>query len=192
VLLSLYEKVTKKTLLISKTFGVEGKKLLTPEDGYEALRGFNQAYEGTITFLEMMHLEYQELVKEDETLSTRLQNLPLKIFNGKAHPTARAKAVFFCYSFPGKDRQTGGWTEDAGFARWYLYDINGEKIIDEPTEILEYIRCNRDTTIKREMEKETLKEIRKKMDNYVKNTYLKSVQAPIGVKTTIKAWMELT
>ena len=192
VLLSLYEKVTKKTLLISKTFGIEGKKLLTPEDDYEALKGFNQAYEGTPTLLEKMHLEYQELIKEDKTLPARLRNLPLKIFSGKSHPSPGAKALFFCYSLPEKDKRTGEWTEDAGFARWYLYDIDTEKIIDEPTEILEYIRCSRDTARKQELAKETLKEIRKKMDNHVKNSYLRAVQAPIGVKASIKAWMELT
>ena len=139
-----------------------------------------------------MHLEYQELLKEDPALPIRLQHLPLKLFSGKAHLSAGAKAVFFCYSFPGKDKQTGEWTEDAGFTRWYLYDIGTERIIDEPTEILGYIRCTKDTPRKQELAKETLKEIRKKMDNLVKNTYLKSVQAPIGVKTTLKAWMELT
>ncbi len=36
-LLALYRTVSKKTLRISKTFGIEGKKLLTPEDDYEAL-----------------------------------------------------------------------------------------------------------------------------------------------------------
>src|ERR1019366_8498487 len=51
-LLSLYATVTRKTLLISKTLGIEGKKLLTPEDDYEALRDFNQAYEGTRTAIE--------------------------------------------------------------------------------------------------------------------------------------------
>jgi superfamily II DNA/RNA helicase len=192
VLLSLYEKVTKKTLMISKTFGIEGKKLLTPEDDYEALKEFNQVYEGAPTLMEKMHLEYQELIGADKTLPTRLQSLPLKIFSGKAHPNAGAKAVFFCYSFPGKDKQTGEWTEDAGFTRWYLYDINTERILDDPTEILGYIRCTKDTPRKQELAKETLKEIRKKMDNQVKNTYLKSVQAPIGVKATLKAWMELT
>ncbi len=192
VLLSLYEKVTKKTLLISKTFGIEGRKLLTPEDDYETLKEFNQGYEGTPTLLEMMHLEYQELVKADETLPARLQNLPLKIFSGKSHPSPEAKAVFFCYSIPGEDAQTEEWTEDAGSARWYLYDLNTEKIIEEPTEILEYIRCSRDTPITRAMAKETLKEIRKKMDSHVRNTHLKFIQAPMGVKATIKAWMELT
>ena len=40
-ILTLYTKVTEKTLLISKALGIEGKKLLTPEDDYEALKDFN-------------------------------------------------------------------------------------------------------------------------------------------------------
>ena len=58
-ILTLYTRVTQKTLLISKTLGIEGKKLLTPEDDYEALKEFNHAYEGTKTAVEDMHLEYQ-------------------------------------------------------------------------------------------------------------------------------------
>ena len=44
-LLRLYGKVAHKTLRISKTFGIEGQKLLTPEDEYEALKNFNHKYE---------------------------------------------------------------------------------------------------------------------------------------------------
>ena len=57
-LLSLYTRVTQKILLISKTMGIEGKKLLTPEDDFEALKEFT-AYEGTTSAVEEMHLEYQ-------------------------------------------------------------------------------------------------------------------------------------
>ena len=45
-ILTLYTKVTQKTLLISKTLGIEGKRLLTPEDDFAALKEFNHAYEG--------------------------------------------------------------------------------------------------------------------------------------------------
>ncbi|MFO7907429.1 MAG: hypothetical protein ACQESR_22565 [Planctomycetota bacterium] len=58
-LLSLYRTVTHKTLRISKTFGIEGKKLLTPEDDYEDLKNFNDRYYGTKTPEEEMHLEYR-------------------------------------------------------------------------------------------------------------------------------------
>ena len=61
-LLSLYETVSKKTLRISKTFGIEGKKLLTPDDDYEALKEFNSQYEGETSSDEKMALAYQEIL----------------------------------------------------------------------------------------------------------------------------------
>ena len=67
-LLTLYTRITQKTLLISKTLGIEGKKLLTPDDDYEALRDFNHAYEGTKSAIEDMHLEYQDLLEADPVL----------------------------------------------------------------------------------------------------------------------------
>lgn len=191
-ILSLYQKVTNKTLMISKTFGIEGKKLLRPEDDFEALREFNQGYEGTTTLLEKMHLEYQELLQTAPDLLLKVKNLPLKIFSGKESISPDAKYIFFCYLLPAKDVSTGEWTEDAGFTKWYLYDMKSGKIIEEPTEVIEHIRCDKDTLRKQTLPKELLKDIRSKMDTHVKNTYLRSVQAPIGVKTVLKAWMEIS
>ena len=74
--LSLYTRVTQKTLLISETLGIEGKKLLTPDDDFKALKEFNHAYEGTRTAVENMHLEYQALLQADPELEARLVLLP--------------------------------------------------------------------------------------------------------------------
>ena len=62
-ILKLYERVAGKTLLISRTLGIEGRKLLRPDDDYDPLREFNATYEGTKTSIEEMHLEYQALLK---------------------------------------------------------------------------------------------------------------------------------
>ena len=75
-ILSLYTKVTQKTLLISKTLGIEGKKLLTPEDDYEALKEFHHAYEGTRTAMEDMHLEYQALAPSRSGTGGAPRSLP--------------------------------------------------------------------------------------------------------------------
>ena len=37
----------------------------------------------------------------------------------------------------------------------------------------------------------TLTEIRGAVEKHIKNTYFKKIQAPVGVKETLKAWMEL-
>jgi len=190
-ILTLFEKVTKKTLRISKTFGIEGRKLLTPQDDYDALKEFNKGYEGETTMLEKMHLEYQKINEEHPELIDIIKQLPSKAFTGKERATPEISGIFFCYSLPAKDVTTGEWTEDAGQTKWYLYTLPDGNIISEPPKIIEHIRCAANTERKTVMKKDELKKIRMKMDELVKDTYLKSVQAPIGVRPTLKTWMEL-
>lgn len=191
-LLSLYHKVTDKTLVISKTFGIEGKKLLRPEDDYNALNEFNHNYEGTTTFLEKMHLEYQELTHKYPDVILKIQGFPLKVFSGKEHIYAKSKAIFFCYLLPVKDAQKDEWNDESGFTKWYLYDLENESIIEDPVEIFSHIQCDFAEQRKQSLSQESLKQIREKMDKHIKNTYLRSVQAPSGVKAVLKAWMELS
>jgi SNF2 family DNA or RNA helicase len=190
-ILSLYERVTHKTLRISKTFGIEGRKLLTPEDDYEALKEFNQKYEGTTTSTEEMYLAYQKLVQEHPGLTEWTPKLPLRLFSGKAHPSPEARAVFFCYKLPGKDAN-GEWTDEASLTRWYLYDLQSEEILEDATQIFPLVQCTLETPRKTILPKADLRQIRQRMDEHIRNTYLKKVQAPVGVKATLLAWMELS
>jgi hypothetical protein len=68
-LLNLFKKVSHKVLRISKVFGIEGKKLLTEQDDFEALRDFVHNYEGEESPLEKLHLEYQSLLKQSSMAS---------------------------------------------------------------------------------------------------------------------------
>lgn len=187
-ILSLYAKVSQKTLLISKTLGIEGKKLLTPDDDFEAIKEFNQAYEGAKTLLEDMHLEYQEMVNKDPNIQANAKSLPCGVFSGKEH--AR-KGVFFCYALPALDKDLGAFTEEAGVARWYYYDSARNTILEDPSEIVEVIRSEPSTPRACSMPQEGLKEIKGKILKHITNTYLKRVDAPIGVKPTLKCWMEI-
>jgi len=191
-ILSLYKTVTGKTLLISKTLGIEGRKLLTEKDDYEALREFNHAYEGTRTALEDMHLEYQSLLQEFPQLEKNLQEMPGSIFSGRKKPTKRSRGVFFCYRLPALDSEKEEFTEDAGTTRWYLYDLDKAEVLEEPGEIIESIRSKPSTPRVCVMEEPTLLEIRDKVLKYIKNGYLKRLDAPVGVKPTLKCWMELS
>ena len=196
-LLSLYKTVTHKTLRISKTLGIEGGRLLTPEDNFRDLQNFHDRYYGTKSPEEEMHLEYQRLLKEHPGLEDRLNNLPNRIFSGRQHPRPDTQAVFFCYARPAEDHEATKeqgepvWTLEAGDVAWYLYDMAAEKTLEEPADIVEFIRSEPDTPRKCKIEQKMLREIRGQLDKHVKNTYLKKVQAPIGVKPVLKAWMEL-
>jgi hypothetical protein len=147
-----------------------------------------------------MHLEFQQLLKDHPELEKQLNAMPLRVFSGKQHPTPGARAVFFCYALPAptaKARETGTedaqvWTEEAGHTKWYLFALDTEKIADEPSEIIGLIRSKPDTPRHRAIEEKTLSEIRAAVERHIKNSYLKQVQAPIGVKPVLKCWMELS
>ncbi len=196
-LLTLYKKVAQKTLQISKSLGIEGRKLLTPDDDYEALCEFNESYEGQTTAEEEMRLELQRLLDADPGLAEHIAALPGRVFSGKEHPAPGTQAVFFCFRLPRPDysakKQNGDlpWTEEAGETRWYLYHLESQTILEEPADILSAIRSTPETPRRCTIEQATLSEIRNTIEKHIKNSFLKPMQAPIGVKPVLKAWMEL-
>jgi hypothetical protein len=138
-----------------------------------------------------MHLEYQALLQEDSELQARLKRLPGAVFSGRKRPSKGALGVFFCYALPALDKEAGEFTEAAGTTRWYLYDLDRDAILEEPGEIIGSIRSERDTARICTTPEKTLVDIRKKIEAHIKNSYLKRVDAPVGVKPALKCWMEL-
>ncbi len=196
-LLTLYSRVTHKTLRISKTLGIEHGKLLKPDDDFDVLREFTREYEGELKTVEELDLEFRRLLNDNPGLEERLGNLPLGVFSGRERPSPGAQAVFFCYVIPRPDMSADlvdgqpPWTEAAGETCWLLYDLRTEQITDDPTEIVKLIRSEPETPRHCVIEQSTLTEIRRKINKHLKNTHLKVLQAPIGVKPSLKAWMEL-
>ena len=146
-----------------------------------------------------MHLEYQRLLQQYPGLPERLAALPGRLFSGKAHPASGTTSVFLCYSLPTPPPVTAesqedpeSWTTEGGNTAWYLYDVGTDAIMDEPVRIIDLIRCTPDTPRKHDVPEKTLSEIRAKIEKHIKNTYLRQVQAPIGVKPLLRAWMELS
>ena len=199
-LLKLYSRVANKTLKISKTFGIEGKKLLKPDDDYEALRNFNHKYSGEKSDNEKLRLEYSRLLKEYPDLVQRLNNIPDKVFTGKEHPKPGTKAIFFCYALPipslksdtQAEPKVPDWSGNETITQWYLYDLAGDKISENALDIFNAIKSEPQTPTHHSLPQQTLSEIRQKIEKRIKDTYLKQIQAPIGIKPKLKAWMELS
>jgi SNF2 family DNA or RNA helicase len=198
-LLNLFKKVSNKTLLISKTLGIEGKKLLRPEDDFAALRDFDHQFEGEPTALETMHLEYQRLLAVHPDLPERLQALPGRVFSGKVHLQPGTLAVFFCFALPGKDNamtapelESDAWTTAAGRTEWLLLDLQSGKVLDDAAAIDAVIRCDPATPRHCHIPQTTLSDARAKVEKHLKNGYLRQVQAPLGVVPQLIAWMELS
>jgi hypothetical protein len=183
-------------LRISATFGVEGRKLLTPEDDLNALREFNEAYEGTPSKLEGMRLEYQGLLSADPDLEARLNTLPGQVFSGKAHPKSGVSAVFCCYHLPVKAAEGSVdvepvWSTSEGTVQWYLVDIQSGNVIEGAEATHEIVKCEPATPRRCRIADSALLDARRALERYIKNAYLRRVQAPVGVKPVLSAWMEL-
>lgn len=187
-LLYLYHTVSKKTLRISKTFGIEGKKLLTPDDDYEALRDFNSQYEGETSGDETVALAYQQLLADNPNYEEEVQQLPKKMFSGKL--SSEKKGYFFCYELPTK-RIDGTWSNGDGMYRWYLLDEESGTVLQQPYEIWNAIKC--ETTEPRVFSttEEEFVQKRKAIEDYIKKSYMRVVQAPVGVKPRLVTWMQL-
>jgi hypothetical protein len=71
------------------------------------------------------------------------------------------------------------------------YDLAGNRILTEPGEIAELIRSEPTTPRHCSIERETLSEIRKKVDEQIVTDHLRRLQAPVGVMPILKCWMEL-
>jgi RHS repeat-associated protein len=131
-------------------------------------------------------------LKENPALEAHLDSLPGRAFSGKAHhETVGAQGVFFCYNLPAEDAASHEWTDAAGRTSWYLYNFSTSKILDQPEEIHAWIKCSPETPRRVEMTPEGLRTVRLKIETHIKNTYLKQMQAPVGIKPTLKCWMEI-
>ena len=200
-ILSLYERVTHKTLRISKVFGIEGKKLLRESDDYDALQDFNHSYEGDITQSEEMHLLYQQMLKDHTGLHDELERMPKRLFSGKEKLSDSTKAIFFCYKLPTlirkEDVGTHYWSVESGFTKWLLFDIASKEIISDATLIDPKISSSKSTARMVQMDKKELVDVKKKVDEHLDNSYLKKNQVPLAdengksLKPQLITWMEL-
>ena len=117
--------------------------------------------------------------------------MPGAIFSGRKKPARGTEGVFFCFRLPAWDNELQAFTEDAGSAAWYLYDLNARETVEGPEAIIASIRCKPETPRRCVMERLLLKDIRDEVIKHIKNTYLKQVDAPLGVDARLVCWMEI-
>lgn len=192
-LLKLYAKVSHKTLLISKTLGIEGKKLLKPSDDFEALREFNAAYEGEATLQEKLLLEYQQLLKEHPGLEERLNGFPRSVFSGKRVVSLTSDAVLLCFRLPALDTTLEEFTLEAGMTSWFLYDSSSDRVLEDLSRAAEEIRSTPSTERHCTAQRADLVSARTATLKHIKNSYLKKVNAPMDAPDPqLVCWMELS
>ena len=194
-ILKLRRRVDGKILRISRTLGIEGK-FVSPDDDDETLRLFNERYEGRESIEELMNLERQRISESHPELWWQLPDLPMRLFSGKGIddesppflnrdgeviPLNRVGSVglFCCYEMPN------------GEIKWYFYDNDIDEVIDNVEEIWPEIRCDENTMRWTENGPGGLADARKKIEHHIRK-YLRDIQAPMGAKPKLIAWMEIS
>jgi len=192
-LLDLYGRIAGKVLRISKTLGIEGKKLLKPEDDFDALKDFNESYNGVMTFEERMRIIYAEILKTHPDLIDKLPKLPKRLFSG-TKSSDRARGVFAAYRLPGRKSvdETGVVSTFPGDVRWYFHNTDTNVDLEDVEAIHAFIVSKPDT---QRVVGQPMEELRKSLNHIEQtkvNAELRSMQALAGEKASLICWMEVS
>ncbi|MGD1045759.1 MAG: helicase-related protein [Bacteroidota bacterium] len=193
-LLQLYQRVAGKILRISKTLGIEGKKLLGREEDLDALRDFNASYNGVMTFEEKMRIIYTGILKKYPELLQKLPKLPKRLFSGKTTRDENIKGVFAAYRLPERKVavEVGASKVVAGEVRWFFHKFGTDEVLEDIEAIHALIASNETTP---RVVHDSIDELRtslKLIEQKCVQRELRNMQAAVGEKATLICWMEVS
>lgn len=130
-LLTLYNRVHHKTLMISSTLGIPGGKLMDESDMYDDVKvfqAFKDEYNGEIAPIEELRLKWLNLVKENPGLEDLVERLPDGISVAKQ---GKPLGIFVCRRVPvltkTHDDAELEWTIEPGQVEWALRTHTGDE-----------------------------------------------------------------
>ncbi|MGF0256072.1 helicase-related protein [Rhodococcus erythropolis] len=145
-LLTLYNRVQNKTLMISATLGIPGGKLFDETDIFDDVRmfqSFKDEYNGDIAPIEELRLKWLQLVQENPGLEELVKRLPEGISTAEKGQPA---GIFICRRIPvltkAHDDADPEWSIEPGEVEWALRGPDGVEralhsidaaIVAEPT-----------------------------------------------------------
>jgi len=195
-LLSLFNRVTQKTVVISKSFGIEGKQLLSPEDDFDPIKEMNERFDGVMSEVEKLRLEYDKLRDEHPELIEAAAALPSKAFSGRKSIDGQPR-VFFCHRIPRPDPSLvevepgqPRWSLAAGYTVWTELALETESTTNDVGAIAPHIRIEADEKRVTKLAKTKLKALREQVEKDLVRQHLRPLQAPVGVSPALMCWME--
>lgn len=128
-LISLQQRVNGKTLMISKTLGIPGGKLLDENDMFDDVKvfqAFKDEYNGDISPIEQLRLKWHKMLQLDPSLGDRVARLPDGISVAKS---VGAGGLFACRRIPvltkKSDEAEPVWSLEPGRVEWVLQNASG-------------------------------------------------------------------
>ena len=102
-------------------------------------------------------------------LLERLEQTPNGIFSGKITSTNDKSGVFLCYRLPALDVEKNQFTLESGVTKWYYFNDHDGSILDNPSDIADYVRSKIDTSRKISRNESGLVKIRTTVRDFIKN-----------------------
>ena len=138
-----------------------------------------------------MHLEYQALLQAEPGARSASQAAAGRDLQRPKRPAKGVRGVFFCYALPLSTRRranspkkparrAGISTTSIATRSWKSRERSSPASARSPTPRGSAPRTRRRSSTSAA-----------KVEKHIKNTYLKRVDAPVGVKPALKCWMEL-
>jgi superfamily II DNA or RNA helicase len=129
-LLTLYNRVQNKILMISTTLGIPGGKLFDETDIFDDVKvfqAFKDEYNGDIAPIEELRLKWLEIVKDNPGLDKLVERLPDGISTAKA---GQPGGIFICRRIPvltkaHEDDADPEWKIDPGEIEWAMRSPDG-------------------------------------------------------------------
>lgn len=128
-LIKLHSRVNGKTLMISKTLGIPGGKLLDESDMFDDVKvfqAFKDEYNGDIAPIEQLRLKWLALTNADPGLADLVRRLPEGISVAK---TGKPTGVFVCRRVPVLTKESEEsepvWSIEPGRIEWSLKTETG-------------------------------------------------------------------
>jgi hypothetical protein len=194
-ILSLYNRVQNRVLLISKTLGIPGGRLLTEEDMLDDVKVFNafiEEYMGDVSPTEALRLRYLDLISQNPGLEEVLDEMPLGVHTAR---TAASSGLFACSVEPirliGEDDTEIEWTLAGGTAQWAMRRPNGE-VTSNLAEIDEMISCDKSLAGEEVSDRVEIRNLLKKWQQDRRGTLMKDNGLPLDAPGPMNVcWMEL-
>lgn len=192
-LITLYNKVQGKTLMISKTLGIPGGKLLDEADMFDDVKvfqAFKNEYSGDIAPIEELRLKWLAMVAADPTLPAFVDRLPDGISVAKS---GRPKGVFICRRVPtlvkASDDAEQEWSLKPGRVEWALQGADeverGLLTIDAA------IEAKPDAGAAKFSERSKLHTTLRGFERAETNMLRKTTQMPLEVSPETLCWIEV-
>jgi hypothetical protein len=194
-ILSLYNRVQKRVLLISKTLGIPGGRLLSEEDMLDDVKVFNsflEEYMGDVSPAEALRLRYLDLIAQNPGLEEVLDEMPLGVHASKGSETT---GLFSCSVEPIRIMDETGdgahWSLDGGSVRWSMRKISGEVVTDLAS-IDAAISCAKETPLLQVSDRVEVRNILKNWQKDRQAELMKELGLPLDAPQPLNVcWMEM-